>query len=364
MDGLDFQPVTLSLGRARRRRAPEPPTSPPTSITFTPRRELYRKGNETGPPAARTWPTGRDRALACDASALPATRRARSRGRLSHLADRADDATRRSTAIEEVFDFVVDDCELDDRSRQEDAPRTERRAVRVAPAESPAAGSAGRGGRRRQLARASRPEPQRSDRRRSAASRKAGGRSRQVRSAAADATIRVDLDRVDRLINLVGELVINQAMLSQKVMEAGIARSSGIDIRSRRARAAHARNPGRRDGDPRPAGEAAVPAHGAHRARARRGDRQVGALADRGRGDRSRSNGHRAPCRSADPYDPQRRRSRPRDTRGAARRRQAGAGRGAPFGRAPLGPHRHRGVRRRRRHRPGEGQARSRSTRT
>ncbi|MFT4158640.1 chemotaxis protein CheA, partial [Shinella sp.] len=32
-------------------------------------------------------------------------------------------------------------------------------------------------------------------------------------------TIRVDLDRVDRLINLVGELVINQAMLSQSVVE-------------------------------------------------------------------------------------------------------------------------------------------------
>ena len=46
---------------------------------------------------------------------------------------------------------------------------------------------------------------------------------------ASGATIRVDLDRVDRLINLVGELVINQAMLSQKVMEAGVARTSGID---------------------------------------------------------------------------------------------------------------------------------------
>ncbi len=37
--------------------------------------------------------------------------------------------------------------------------------------------------------------------------------------AQAGATIRVDLDRVDRLINLVGELVINQAMLSQSVIE-------------------------------------------------------------------------------------------------------------------------------------------------
>jgi two-component system chemotaxis sensor kinase CheA len=42
------------------------------------------------------------------------------------------------------------------------------------------------------------------------------------------ATIRVDLDRVDRLINLVGELVINQAMLAQRVQEAGLVRASGV----------------------------------------------------------------------------------------------------------------------------------------
>jgi two-component system chemotaxis sensor kinase CheA len=45
---------------------------------------------------------------------------------------------------------------------------------------------------------------------------------------AAQATIRVDLDRVDRMIDLVGELVINEAMLSQRVMEAGIHRASGV----------------------------------------------------------------------------------------------------------------------------------------
>jgi len=42
------------------------------------------------------------------------------------------------------------------------------------------------------------------------------------------ATIRVDLDRVDRLINFVGELVITQAMLSQRVLEAGFARTSEV----------------------------------------------------------------------------------------------------------------------------------------
>jgi len=51
-----------------------------------------------------------------------------------------------------------------------------------------------------------------------AAAAAAQNNAQQVSSAAAP-TIRVDLDRVDRLINLVGELVINQAMLSQSVIE-------------------------------------------------------------------------------------------------------------------------------------------------
>jgi two-component system chemotaxis sensor kinase CheA len=47
---------------------------------------------------------------------------------------------------------------------------------------------------------------------------------------AAAATIRVDLERVDRMIDLVGELVINEAMLSQRVLEAGINRASGVAV--------------------------------------------------------------------------------------------------------------------------------------
>lgn len=41
-------------------------------------------------------------------------------------------------------------------------------------------------------------------------------------------TLRVDLDRVDRLINSVGELIINQAVIAQKVAEAGLPPSSGL----------------------------------------------------------------------------------------------------------------------------------------
>ncbi len=38
----------------------------------------------------------------------------------------------------------------------------------------------------------------------------------------AKGTIRVDIDRIDRLVNLVGELVINQAMLAESVQDAGL----------------------------------------------------------------------------------------------------------------------------------------------
>ena len=42
-------------------------------------------------------------------------------------------------------------------------------------------------------------------------------------------TIRVDLDRVDRLINLVGELVINQAMLTQRVLHSSHVRDREVN---------------------------------------------------------------------------------------------------------------------------------------
>ena len=45
-------------------------------------------------------------------------------------------------------------------------------------------------------------------------------------ASAPKATIRVDLERIDRLINLVGELVINQAMLSESIIDAGVSPNS------------------------------------------------------------------------------------------------------------------------------------------
>ncbi|MBV7379420.1 chemotaxis protein CheA [Maritimibacter dapengensis] len=47
-------------------------------------------------------------------------------------------------------------------------------------------------------------------------------------NATPKATVRVDLDRIDRLVNLVGEIVINQAMLSQSVEAVGIPPNSPV----------------------------------------------------------------------------------------------------------------------------------------
>lgn len=54
------------------------------------------------------------------------------------------------------------------------------------------------------------------------------GMAQTTTQPAQQTTIRVDLDRVDRLIDLVGKLVITQSMLAQCVAEAGIARRSEV----------------------------------------------------------------------------------------------------------------------------------------
>ncbi|MBL8774017.1 MAG: chemotaxis protein CheA [Phenylobacterium sp.] len=130
--------------------------------------------------------------------------------------------------IREVFEFVGDDCDV--TVAQEAAPETvpepladagpddavaevlARIAAETAPPEQAGPPAAP------EEPAATAPAP-------AAALAAQGGERRDVQ-----ATIRVDLDRVDRLINLVGELVINQAMLGQRVVEAGLAKSSTVAV--------------------------------------------------------------------------------------------------------------------------------------
>ncbi len=118
------------------------------------------------------------------------------------------------SAIRDVFDFVGEDCPIE-LSRPEvitlDAgPPIDiealLRSVQTAPGEPPTQSSA------------------------SVEDKPAVSAERGGAKAAVGATIRVDLERVDRMIDLVGELVINQAMLAQRVAESGLARSSTVAI--------------------------------------------------------------------------------------------------------------------------------------
>ena len=90
------------------------------------------------------------------------------------------------SAIDEVFEFVEDDCDLALQELEAEVPR--RRTRRKPPV--PAAG-------------------ERSPRRTRPSARAACRRRRSD-------SIRVDVDKVDRLVNLVGEMVITQAMLTEQ----------------------------------------------------------------------------------------------------------------------------------------------------
>lgn len=92
--------------------------------------------------------------------------------------------------IEEIFDFVQGHCDLDI------APLGDNAAAPDDVAPLPV------------MPRFEAPAPD-------AAEKKDAG----VETPAVKPTIRVDLEKVDRLVNLVGELVITQAMLSQRVLE-------------------------------------------------------------------------------------------------------------------------------------------------
>lgn len=121
-------------------------------------------------------------------------------------------------AIRDVFDFVGEDCAIT-LQRDETSPPTAPdldldellRSVKAAtPPETPT------------------PVPV--EEKAPPVTEKPASNQRGEGAAAGGATIRVDLERVDRMIDLVGELVIHQAMLAQRVTETGLARSSNVAV--------------------------------------------------------------------------------------------------------------------------------------
>ncbi len=229
-DVLDFQPMGLSLDFGPDLTIGHEP--PDWEVRFTPQPALYASGNEPLH-LLRALSTLGKATILCDHGAVPT---------LSGLDPDASylSWTIRLTGevteadIREVFDFVEDVCALEinavspgdtpDRSVGDIEPADDAHLALPANAEisTPESTTAPTPAPPPALTGASGALPE-------AASRK------QVVSAApkspvepASATVRVDLDRIDRLVNLVGELVINQAMLAQSVAEAGLPPNSTV----------------------------------------------------------------------------------------------------------------------------------------
>ncbi|WP_374516101.1 chemotaxis protein CheA [Brevundimonas sp.] len=233
-DDFGFQPVAFDLPSLDLPSLDLPQASAPTGwrIVFRPHGRMYANANETGLLLRELGRLG-STSVELDDSAVPLLDQLEP-GENELIWTILLDGPVDEAAVREVFDFVEGDCDLsieplatadtglpalDEPSpapaedidiaallaKAQDAPAAAVPDVAVptpAPVVAPPSPAAAA------------PAP--------AAASGAG--------ATAPATIRVDLERVDRLINVVGELVIQQAMLAQRVTESGLARSSGVSV--------------------------------------------------------------------------------------------------------------------------------------
>lgn len=245
VEDLGFTPVAVAFPTFDDIAA-EPATEPePTvfeyTVTFKPHASLYASANE---PAVLLRELGRlgEMTVSCDTTSVPALSEIDPEG--SYLAWTIELKTTQSEDdVRAVFEFVDGDCDLSVIANNGAAPPVEDadfeallRSIREAPVDVAAAAD------EPAIAEAiiadvsvtapefpvavpdfaAKPDSAKSE----SKPDKAEKGDKSASGEAAQQTIRVDLDRVDRLMNLVGELVINQAMLSQRLGEAGLARSA------------------------------------------------------------------------------------------------------------------------------------------
>ncbi|MBB4192901.1 two-component system chemotaxis sensor kinase CheA [Rhizobium aethiopicum] len=245
-DDSGFQPIPFSFDDFGDEDGAETGL-PAYEITFKPRHELYSKGNDATLLLRDLSRLG-EMTIYCNTDELPGLEELDPEAayffwNVTLRTDKGEDA------IRSVFEFAEWDCELTvkpveetggDVSSNEELPmvpvpfdlsildetgategvsaaRSEDTAAAVAAAETASNVT-------QMAAAASRVEKKES------AAAAAANAAAQNNAAGAGQTIRVDLDRVDRLINLVGELVINQAMLSQSVIENDTTGTSSINM--------------------------------------------------------------------------------------------------------------------------------------
>ena len=249
MGELDFQPMQIAPIAFEEEPAPEAAPEPAGwTLRFKPRAELYAKANETVLLLRELARLG-EVEVELDAGDLPLLPHLDPEGAyLSWTIRLRGDAS--EADVREVFEFVDADCELEVQAVGADgepmaAPGGDldiaalismaQSAVAETAAEAEAAVEEEAAIVETPLAEVALPEisappPPAPAAVAPAIPPAANARAEAGKAAAAATapTIRVDLDRVDRLIDLVGELVINQAMLAARVNEAGIARATNI----------------------------------------------------------------------------------------------------------------------------------------
>jgi two-component system chemotaxis sensor kinase CheA len=194
-------------------------------ISFRPQPRLYRNANESGLLLRALGQLG-EITVRCNDADLPALDQIDADG--AYLAWEVTLSTDKGEeAIREVFEFVDGDCDLDIREQGgvvdavpglglglavPDAPVALQIPMETAPV----------------LSLAVDPAPPVEEH--ATAAPAADGAKADAKTGAAGnrTTIRVDLDRIDRLVNLAGELVINHSMLAECVAQAGLGGTTAV----------------------------------------------------------------------------------------------------------------------------------------
>lgn len=212
-ENIDFQPLGLSLDLdfSDEAEASEPQT-PQFEVYFAPDAEMFENGNDVYPILGALAALGTCE-ITCDTSKLPTldslapeTPYLAWKIHLAADVDRAEIASLFEfvdglciytiNRVDDSAEGVIDVLPLPDpeMTAEPDAPSTEalpEAAAPEAPTSMPAA-----------PAPAAEPKP--------------------APAATTKSVVRVDLDRIERMVNLVGELVINQAMLAQSLQSSGL----------------------------------------------------------------------------------------------------------------------------------------------
>jgi two-component system, chemotaxis family, sensor kinase CheA len=200
-DWGDFEFKPLGVGPA----TPEEPAAKVWQVSFRPRADLYAKANESALLLRELRRLG-EIEVSLDTSSLPSLPDLDPEA--AYLAWTITLTTEQErAAIVEVFDFVDGDCDLSieplfEAPAESDAGSTDAGDLDIAALIAKAQSASP----------APEPEPTLGPEATPARIQESPAPA----PSTAGPTIRVDLDRVDRLIDLVGELVINQAMLSDR----------------------------------------------------------------------------------------------------------------------------------------------------